>query len=151
MVHGTWFCTRNANISFHCTARFLWTEHCSMFSCLSRLKTSPCTHHSMLRWFTLLEFVAFLLWYVFLVLCCIVPTCCAYRRRRLIERRIVEQQANMAQFQQTNLFFLNANNRQNAISEEALQQERHRLLTETLKSTTMVSFLIGLVERKEDS
>ncbi|KAG7340548.1 ring finger domain containing protein [Nitzschia inconspicua] len=33
------------------------------------------------------EFVAFILWYMFLVLCCIVPTCCAYRRRRMLETR----------------------------------------------------------------
>jgi hypothetical protein len=30
------------------------------------------------------EFIAFILWYLFLVLCCVIPTCCAYRRRRLM-------------------------------------------------------------------
>jgi len=39
------------------------------------------------------EFVAFILWYLFLVICCIVPTCCAYRRRRVIEARFSQQQA----------------------------------------------------------
>jgi hypothetical protein len=28
------------------------------------------------------EIIAFLLWYIFLVLCCVVPTCCVYRRCR---------------------------------------------------------------------
>lgn len=28
------------------------------------------------------EFVAFICWYLFLILCCVVPTICAYRRRR---------------------------------------------------------------------
>ena len=82
------------------------------------------------------EFVAFLLWYVFLVLCCIVPTCCAYRRRRLLERRMAEQHYNMQQqFQQANLFFLNGNGN-NRIPEEILQQERSRILTELLAKTT---------------
>ena len=34
------------------------------------------------------EFVAFLLWYLFLVICCVLPTCCAYRRRRLMEGKL---------------------------------------------------------------
>lgn len=32
------------------------------------------------------EFIAFVFWYVFLILCCVVPTACAYRRRRNAER-----------------------------------------------------------------
>lgn len=97
------------------------------------------------------EFVAFLLWYIFLVLCCIVPTCCAYRRRRMIERRMIEQHANMAQFQQANLFFLNAtNNRQSALHEEGLQQQRELLLTEALKPTTMI-IKIGDLKELDDT
>lgn len=83
------------------------------------------------------EFVAFLLWYVFLVLCCIVPTCCAYRRRRIIERRMAEQQANLSQFQQANLFFLQGSSAARAQNEEAMQQERFQWLTDTLKPTTL--------------
>jgi len=37
------------------------------------------------------EFVAFLAWYVFLVMCCVVPTACAYRRRRANEARLRQQ------------------------------------------------------------
>jgi Ring finger domain len=40
------------------------------------------------------EFVAFVMWYLFLVMCCVVPTCCAYHRRRHLEARLVEQRAN---------------------------------------------------------
>jgi len=83
------------------------------------------------------EFVAFLLWYVFLVLCCIVPTCCAYRRRRIIEQRMSEQHANMAQFQQANLFFLQGNQQRAAQNEEILQQERSTFLKEQLRLTTI--------------
>jgi hypothetical protein len=82
------------------------------------------------------EFVAFLLWYIFLVLCCVVPTCCAYRRRRIVEQRIALQQANMSRLQQSNLFILsNMHARRDG---EQLQAERLRLLTQELKSTTMV-------------
>lgn len=81
------------------------------------------------------EFVAFLLWYIFLVLCCVVPTCCAYRRRRIVEQRIALQQANMSRLQQSNLFILsNMHARRDG---EQLQAERLRLLTQELKSTTM--------------
>ena len=34
----------------------------------------------------LYEFVAFVCWYILLVLCCIVPTACAYRRGRRAQR-----------------------------------------------------------------
>jgi len=32
------------------------------------------------------EFIAFVCWYVFLIVCCVIPTACAYRRRRNAER-----------------------------------------------------------------
>ena len=37
------------------------------------------------------EFVAFILWYMAMILCCIVPTCCAYRRRRRLTRELNSQ------------------------------------------------------------
>jgi len=38
------------------------------------------------------EFVAFVLWYIAMVLCCIVPTCCSYYRRRRMEAQYFSQQ-----------------------------------------------------------
>uniref|UniRef100_A0A7S3KZG3 RING-type domain-containing protein n=2 Tax=Amphora coffeiformis TaxID=265554 RepID=A0A7S3KZG3_9STRA len=82
------------------------------------------------------ELVAFLLWYIFLVLCCVVPTCCAYRRRRLVEQRMSQQQENFARMQESNFFFLSSlTTRRDG---EAVQAERSRILTEALKDTTMV-------------
>ena len=52
------------------------------------------------------EFIAFLLWYIFLVLCCVVPTCCAYRRRRLLEQHIQQQQANVSRLERSNMYIL---------------------------------------------
>jgi len=87
------------------------------------------------------EFVAFLLWYIFLVLCCIIPTCCAYRRRRLIEARIAQHQAGLARLQPSNIFFLSS--LQSRREGEEVQAERTQLLHEKLKATTMVSHLLG--------
>ena len=89
------------------------------------------------------EFVAFLLWYLFLVLCCVLPTCCAYRRRRLMEARIQQQQANYDQIQQHNLLILSNlhvrhSSRFDLDSEEA-RIERTKRITAALKPTTFVS------------
>lgn len=85
------------------------------------------------------EFVAFLLWYLFLVFCCVVPTCCAYRRRRQMELRLTaQQQANLNQrLQHSNLYIL-SNMQRHANNSERIQQERKRILGEELNATTMV-------------
>jgi len=83
------------------------------------------------------EFIAFLLWYIFLVFCCVVPTCCAYRRRRRAELRLATQQANLNRLQHSNLFIL-SNLQRHSQNTERIQLERKRLLTEELKATTMV-------------
>ena len=85
------------------------------------------------------EFIAFLLWYLFLVFCCVVPTCCAYRRRRQAELRLTaQQQANLNQrLQHSNMYIL-SNMQRHANNSERIQQERKRLLGEELKATTMV-------------
>lgn len=37
------------------------------------------------------EFIAFVVWYIAMILCCVLPTCCAYRRRRRLARQIYSQ------------------------------------------------------------
>jgi hypothetical protein len=83
-----------------------------------------------------IEFLAFLIWYIFLVLCCLIPTCCAYRRRRIMEHRLAEQQATMQQrLQQSNLLFLS--NFANDAAGPSLERVRTQLITDDLASTTM--------------
>jgi hypothetical protein len=92
------------------------------------------------------EFVAFLLWYLFLVVCCVLPTCCAYRRRRLMEARIAQQQASFDQLHQQNVFILsNLHMRPDMDGEEA-RAERTKRITEALKITTFVSALQYCIE-----
>ena len=86
------------------------------------------------------EFVAFLLWYIFLVLCCVVPTCCAYHRRRSMEQQLSLHRNTMRQ-NSNSLFFLSTLQQQNALrprNSELVQQERLGILREELKGTTMV-------------
>lgn len=95
------------------------------------------------------EFVAFLLWYLFLVLCCVLPTCCAYRRRRYVEQRLAQQQATFDQFQNhQNLYMVNHMQHPYSSSgrydmqhmdSEIARTERTKRITEALKSTTYVS------------
>lgn len=86
------------------------------------------------------EFVAFLLWYIFLVLCCIVPTCFAYRRRRLLETRVEQQQENMNRLQQSNIIVLSnfhQHQQQYWPNEEVLQSARAQAITKVLQKSTM--------------
>jgi hypothetical protein len=96
------------------------------------------------------EFVAFLLWYIFLVLCCIVPTCFAYRRRRLMEHRLAQQQANMTRLHQSNLFILSNLHQSRQVNNEQLVMVRERALGEELKKTTMVVREIDLQHNSEE-
>jgi hypothetical protein len=89
------------------------------------------------------EFVAFLLWYLFLVLCCVIPTCCAYRRRRLVEARIAEQQASVSRIERQNLFILSSL-RHSPHNSEQIRELRSTKITEQLKETTMVSTTISV-------
>lgn len=85
------------------------------------------------------EFVAFLLWYIFLVLCCVVPTCCAYHRRRMMEQRLALHR-NTMRHNSNSLFFLSGLQQQSANrprNTEHVQQERLGILREELKGTTM--------------
>ena len=83
------------------------------------------------------EFVAFLLWYLFLVLCCVIPTCCAYRRRRMVEARIQQQQDSVNRIERQNLFILSSL-RQSQHNTEQLREQRGEKISEKLKETTMV-------------
>jgi len=88
------------------------------------------------------QFAAFVLWYLFLVVCCVLPTCCAFRRRRRIEARMAEQQAALERsLRQHNILLWNGGNLQVAaeMDTEAIKEERTRRLTEVLQSTTFVS------------
>jgi hypothetical protein len=101
------------------------------------------------------DFMAFLLWYLFLVLCCVVPTCCAYRRRRLLENRIA--QSSFEQMQQQNVFILSnlhlhhhhhhhgggsAGGMLLDLDSDQAKAERTRRIAEELKATTFVSLYI---------
>jgi hypothetical protein len=85
------------------------------------------------------EFVAFLLWYLFLVVCCVLPTCCAYRRRRLMEARIAQQQVSFDQLHQQNVFILSNLHLRPEMDAEEARVERTKRITEALKVTTFVS------------
>ena len=92
------------------------------------------------------EFVAFLLWYIFLVLCCVVPTCCAYHRRRMMEQRLALHRNTMRQ-NSNSLFFLSNLQQQSANrprNSEQAQHERLGILREELKGTTMVRKLLDV-------
>ena len=85
------------------------------------------------------EFVAFLLWYLFLVVCCVLPTCCAYRRRRILEARMAEQQAHYDFLREQNIFILSNLQLRPETETEEIKEERTRRITEALQSTTFVS------------
>lgn len=106
------------------------------------------------------EFVAFLLWYLFLVLCCIVPTCCAYRRRRMVESRLAQHHFDLQRLQQQQLsghpnFLLldqiSSSNPHSRRNNEEYRRLRKEKIGETLQATTLVSLKIThqcCVERK---
>jgi len=99
------------------------------------------------------EFVAFLLWYIFLVLCCVIPTCCAYRRRRMLnshhrarhQRGEVQHRIQLQDQSQANLFMLSLLQRRlggdSPQSQDQLADIRGRMYAEQLKKTTTVSSL----------
>ena len=98
------------------------------------------------------EFIAFLLWYSFLVFCCVLPTCCAYRRRQML----MQLQREEAEFEQRYFFgqfgvpsnnnnnndptgLLNNNWNGMGVDEEEARAERTRRITAALKATSFVS------------
>jgi hypothetical protein len=96
------------------------------------------------------DFLAFIIWYMFLVLCCIIPTCCAYRRRRVVEARLTEEQARMAmqrmemQQQQPSFILFDQLHAGGRFSSERLQTVRTEKLREELKETSMVCVCVSV-------
>jgi hypothetical protein len=85
------------------------------------------------------EFAAFVLWYLFLVVCCVLPTCCAFRRRRMIEARIAAQHAAFERsLRQQNIIIWNNLQAQPDLDSEAVKEERSRRITEVLQATTLI-------------
>lgn len=82
------------------------------------------------------EFVAFLLWYLFLVLCCVIPTCCAYKRRRVVEARMQHQQDSVNRIERQNLFILSSL-RQSQQNTDSVREQRGEMIAESLKATSM--------------
>lgn len=93
------------------------------------------------------EFIAFLLWYSFLVFCCVLPTCCAYRRRQML----MQLQREEAEFEQRYFFgggqfgvaggSNDANHHgSNGMDDEEARAERTRRITAVLKATSFVSY-----------
>lgn len=97
------------------------------------------------------EFLGFVAWYLFLVVCCIVPTACAYRRRRMQEGlRRNQMNSNPLQGQDAQVYFTNFRFPQRVEEREEVSLKE---IQDVLQKTTMVSFtykdclcLIRLIE-----
>ena len=85
-----------------------------------------------------LDFVAFIAWYIFLVLCCVVP-CICYRRRRLGDQRLLRQEYLQALAAQGLVVLGNGQQASAGCQDsEDDRKERLRKLEDVLKATTMV-------------
>ncbi|CAJ1951862.1 unnamed protein product [Cylindrotheca closterium] len=97
------------------------------------------------------EFIAFLLWYSFLVFCCVLPTCCAYRRRQML----MQLQREEAEFEQRYFFgggqFAVGGGNQigNGMDEEEARAERTSRISTALKATSFVVEEKDILENKE--
>ncbi|GKY93673.1 hypothetical protein MPSEU_000334600 [Mayamaea pseudoterrestris] len=81
------------------------------------------------------EFVAFLAWYLFLLLCCVVPACCAFGRRRAMDRSAAAQHA-ATQLQLRNHWFAWTQTQQAHSEANAIM--RKQVLAESLQATSMI-------------
>mmetsp|Transcript_18861 Transcript_18861/g.46736 ORF Transcript_18861/g.46736 Transcript_18861/m.46736 type:complete len:404 (-) Transcript_18861:339-1550(-) len=105
------------------------------------------------------EFIAFLLWYSFLVFCCVLPTCCAYRRRQML----MQLQREEAEFEQRYFFGggqfgvagggtgngANQLGNGTGMDEEEARAERTRRITTALKATSFVVDEKDILKNKE--
>jgi hypothetical protein len=90
------------------------------------------------------EFLGFVAWYLFLVICCIVPTACAYRRRRLQDYRRRNQMQGEQQAYFSNAFNFTprqVQERQNQVSVKEIQ--------DMLAKTSMVRFVWRSFESRQ--
>jgi hypothetical protein len=97
----------------------------------------------------ILEFLGFVAWYLFLVMCCLIPTVCAYHRRRNM-MMAQHHQNQMHQNQQAQLFLTNFHFSPRM---EEGQTEANQIIPiqEALQKTTMLVDQNDLVRRDEDS
>mmetsp|Transcript_9295 Transcript_9295/g.13229 ORF Transcript_9295/g.13229 Transcript_9295/m.13229 type:complete len:352 (-) Transcript_9295:484-1539(-) len=118
------------------------------------------------------EFVAFLAWYMFLVLCCVIPTACAYRKKRLNEVRLRQAAAlrrsgqDLGSGADEGLVFLRGSTidgrpitivasqgdgrRILAEQEERIKEERTKNIKESVAETSMIVTEIDLVKRNDE-
>eukprot|EP00541_Cyclophora_tenuis_P000754 CAMPEP_0116550292 /NCGR_PEP_ID=MMETSP0397-20121206/5349_1 /TAXON_ID=216820 /ORGANISM="Cyclophora tenuis, Strain ECT3854" /LENGTH=306 /DNA_ID=CAMNT_0004075113 /DNA_START=11 /DNA_END=934 /DNA_ORIENTATION=- len=92
------------------------------------------------------EFVVFVAWYLFLILCCIIPTACAYRRRRMMERRLASQ-SYIQRMAAHGLHFLGEGFLTPGTESEAMRMDRMRKIKEEIRVTTMTVGLKDLVTK----
>lgn len=87
------------------------------------------------------EFLGFVAWYLFLVICCIVPTACAYRRRRMAHaNRIRRQHEHHMQASDAQIYFTSFRFPHQRVEEREEESRKH--FQEALEKTTMVSIHI---------
>lgn len=95
-----------------------------------------------------LQFVGFLAWYLFLIICCIIPPCIAYRRRRVWLLHDIRREDYLRRMVENGLFFMG--NPITDVSNEETRLQRTQRLTDALKHTTFIVEEKDLLEKQED-
>jgi septum formation inhibitor MinC len=94
------------------------------------------------------EFLGFVAWYLFLVMCCLIPTTCAFARRRRMMNAQLQQAQNhnhQAQLFLTNFHFPSRMDEEQAEANQIIQVQ------EALQKTTILVDQNDLVRRDDDS
>lgn len=89
------------------------------------------------------EFLGFVAWYLFLVMCCIVPTICAYQRRRRMNAEQQQRRRQEVQIYLTNFHFPQRM--------ERVEEDEVILARDALQKTTMLVESKHLVKRNDGS
>jgi hypothetical protein len=95
-----------------------------------------------------LQFVGFLAWYLFLIICCIIPPCIAYRRRRVWLLHDTRREDYLRRMVENGMFFLG--NPITDVPNEETRLQRTQRITEALKQTTFIVEEKDLLEKQED-